>query len=89
MTAFFDYDMTVDGNGQERYVLCRNCTPMVGRCTITPHPTVPGAWLRKIMWRSKHATRYILHRDLDDALTSGIKWARRRTAEDRRELTAS
>jgi hypothetical protein len=84
--TFYDYDMTFDRAGNEHYALRAHCKRLpIGSCTIV-HDSY--GWRRRTVWHSKHGARIEFYRDLDAALTSGIRWARRREAQDRREAAA-
>jgi hypothetical protein len=78
--TFYDYDQIIKTSGIETFVLRANCRPMrQGFCRIEQ---CGKGWLRTTQWHSKHGRRAVFFNDLDEALTSGIGWARRREAED-------
>lgn len=77
--TFYDYDMTVLPNGREVYVLRANAKPLpVGKCVVFRKGS---GWGRMTYWHSRHGKREGWFATLDEALTSGIRWARRREAE--------
>lgn len=43
-------------------------------------------WVRTTQWGSKHGRRVLNFHDCDEALASGIAWARRREREGAREF---
>jgi hypothetical protein len=85
MTTFYDYEEFVTAR-HTTYVLRANGKMLpVGGCVVTAHD---GGWQRRTRWHSKHGIRYQWFADLDQALTSGIAWARQREAQEIREAAA-
>lgn len=81
--TFYDYDMT----GPDSYALRADTKPLGdGRyCVVRARPGKDAfPWERKTKWNGNGSIRYEIFASLDEALTSGIKWARRREREDRR-----
>lgn len=80
MPTFYDYDMLVGRDGNERYLLRAGTKPLpIGYCTVTRDGK---RWVRKTRWYSYNSVSTAYFCDLNAALDSGIAWARRRTRED-------
>lgn len=88
--TFYDYDMAIQRDGSELYMLRAQMKrlPDGGYCRVYPQG---DSWVRKTNWLAKWSgggTRYEMYESLDDALTAGIKWARRRERQDQKEKMA-
>lgn len=85
--TFYDYDMIVGPKANDRYALRANMAPLpVGQCVVRRWESHDGWWQRVTQWRSRHGKRYEVYQSLDEALTAGVRWARRREREDRRKI---
>lgn len=86
MTTFYDYEMFVHAK-HTTYVLRADQKMLpIGGCIVSSRPE--GGWMRRTRWRSKGSIRYEFFHDLDQALTSGITWARRREKQEAKEVAA-
>ena len=75
--AFYDYEMVVSRLGVVTYFLRADGKPLpVGRCKVAA--ALDGTALRTTEWASKNGRREQWFPTIDEALTSGIAWARRR-----------
>lgn len=84
----YDYDIITSQNGLGKFFLrglpddgsfCRISEIWVNESTLR--------WVRITQWgRSIHGRRRVVFGSEDQALASGIAWAKRRAAEDRRML---
>src|SRR5262245_5946726 len=84
--TFYDYDMHVNRDGRATYHLRAGMKPLRpygAYCTVRPYGD--DRWERVTRWHSRHGTRYFVFPTLDEALTAGVNWARRREAEDARK----
>jgi hypothetical protein len=83
--TFYDYDLDIRKLGADtivRHQLRANMKPLpIGSCTIRECGN--GWFERTTQWNSRHGRRFEMFTTLDEALASGIKWARRREAQDR------
>lgn len=85
MTTFYDYEMHVHER-HTTYVLRANMKQLpVGRCRVSNRD---AGWMLTTCWRSRAGTRHKLFADLDQALASGIAWARRRERQEAKEIAA-
>ena len=85
MTTFYDYEMHVHER-HTTYVLRANMKQLpVGRCTVSNRE---GGWTLTTCWHSRHGTRRLWFADLEQALVSGIAWARRRERQEAKEIAA-
>jgi len=79
--TFYDYDWFPSSDS---YALRANMGGLpVGYCTVRPKEN--GGWTRKTKWRGNGSIRYEWFEKLDEALTSGVKWARRRERAEKRK----
>ncbi|HEY7229040.1 MAG TPA: hypothetical protein VH558_01580 [Pseudolabrys sp.] len=82
MTTFYDYDVLYGNSRMELYVLRANRSALpAGRCSIWRDRN--HHWVRVTCTRSKYGKRYRRYATLNEAMTSGIAWARRREAQER------
>jgi hypothetical protein len=86
--TFYDYDLNFRRDGEAVYTLRAYGKPLPngGYCMV--RQASDTQWVRKTNWLAKWGDggiRYEYYRSLDDALLAGVKWARRREAEDKRE----
>ncbi len=80
--AFFEYDMVLTPKGEERHILRIDGQRLpAGRfCRITRAKNGHG-WDRLTQWDSKHGRRTYWFESLDEAMTSGIRWAKKRFSD--------
>lgn len=82
--AFFDYDMLVNRNGAETYVLRANTQAMQPAGSYCRVYRDRNRWCRKTKWHGQDGSvRYYWFDTLDEALTSGIRWASRRYRQEK------
>jgi hypothetical protein len=80
MTTFYDYDVLYGDSKMALYVLRANRSPLpAGRCSIWRDRT---HWVRVTCTRSKFGKRYRRYDTLNEAMTSGIAWARKREIQE-------
>jgi len=80
MSTFYDYNMMISRKLRDAYVLCANMKPLEGaHCWVYREGDV---WCRRTQWAGTGGRRYVCYDTLDEALTAGVVWARRRERED-------
>jgi hypothetical protein len=82
--TFYDYDLLVGRDGRERYLLRAGGKRLPDGYFCTVYFDAIHGWGRVTQWGAKPGRRYVPFVHLDQALASGIAWARRREREDAR-----